>query len=335
MPTMDDVARHAGVSGATVSHVLNSTRPVSESTRLRVEQAIEATGYRHNSLARALAAGRTSTIGMCVPILTNPYIADLVNSIETAAGAAGYTLMIGDSRDEPDSEARAVNTFLERRVDGVIMAPGVASRSTTIPLILASGTPLVLIDRKVDDVPVDQIFTENIESARRATAHLLSHGYRDVAVLRGRPGIRSTDERYEGFCMALTAAGIDLDPRNSVIGNANAEDSTAALERLISGGHRPEAIVTLNNAMTIGAMRAFKNLGVRVPADIALVSFDDFEWADLFSPRLTAVAQNVGGMGKDAVELLMSRIAHPDRAPRILSMPTTLVVRDSCGPHPV
>ena len=330
---MDDVARRAGVSGATVSHVLNGTRPVSDSTRLRVEQAIKTTGYRHNSLARALAAGRTSTIGMCVPILTNPYIADLVNSIETAASEAGYTLMIGDSRDQSESEERAVNTFLDRRVDGIIMAPGVESRRTTIPLIIESGTPLVLIDRHVDGMDVDQIFTENIESAKRATAHLLSHGYRDIAVVRGQPGIRSTDERFEGFSMALEAAGVEFDPRNSIVGNANSEDTTRALTARLAQGDPPEAIVTLNNAMTIGALRAFRNLDVRVPDDIALVSFDDFEWADLFSPRLTAVAQNIGSMGKDAVRLLIDRIAHPERAFRTVSMPTTLVIRDSCGAH--
>ncbi|MCS5720623.1 LacI family transcriptional regulator [Herbiconiux sp. CPCC 203407] len=327
---MDDVARRAGVSGATVSHVLNETRRVSDSTRKKVEAAIRETGYRHNTLARALAAGRTHTIGMCVPILTNPYIANLVNAMETAASEAGYTLMIGDSRDDAEIEVRTVNTFLERRVDGIIVAPGVDSQRLTMPLLEASGIPLVLIDRHVREVDADQVFAEGIDSTKRLTSHMLEHGHREIAVLAGTPGIRSTDERLEGFRAAFAARGLEVDPELVVVGNSNAESSERALLELL-GRRRPEAVVALNNAMTIGAMRAFRGLGLRVPQDIALASFDDFEWADLFEPRITALAQDVAGMGRQALELLVARIADPERPTRLVSLAPALHVRDSCG----
>jgi LacI family transcriptional regulator len=334
MATMKDVATRAGVSGATVSHVLNGTRHVTAETRERVEEAIRVTGYRHNSLARALAAGRTQTIGLCVPILTNPYIADLVNAIETAAGIEGYTLLLGDSQDETAPEERAVQVFLERRVDGIIMAPSSESAATTIPQILSAGIPLVLIDRPMPDVACDQVFAENFESARRLTEHMLSHGHRDLVVLCGQPGIRSTDERLKGFLRAIEERPDSDDIAwTSVMGMSNAGATTAALGELLSTGRRPDAVISLNNAMTIGAMRAFKDAVLDVPGDIALGSFDDFEWSDLFSPRITAISQDVSGMGRTAVRLLISRMSDADQDPNVVSLPTALNVRDSCGGH--
>jgi LacI family transcriptional regulator len=333
MATMKDVATRAGVSGATVSHVLNGTRHVNEATRERVEEAIRLTGYRHNSLARALAAGRTQTIGLCVPILTNPYIADLVNAIETAAGARGYTLLLGDSQDDADAEARAVRVFLERRVDGIIMAPSADSSRTTVPQILAARIPLALIDRPMPEAACDQVYAENLESARRLTEHMIGHGHRDLVVLCGSPGIRSTDERLDGVRSAIEQhTGAEIRWTN-IVGHSNSAITTAALTEMLTGRFRPDAVISLNNAMTIGAMRAFKDVGLTVPGDIALASFDDFEWADLFEPRITAISQDVGGMGRTAVELLIARMADPALPTDVRSLPTALNVRDSCGGH--
>jgi LacI family transcriptional regulator len=314
-----------------VSHVLNRTRYVSDQTRSRVEAAIRETGYRHNSLASALAAGRTRTIGICVPILGNPYVADLLTAVESAAGAEGYTLMIAESADGPEAEGHAVDMFLQRRVDGMIMTPGVESPDTTIPVVLAAGTPLILIDSRVDDADCDQVCAENFESTRRLTAHLLDHGYRELVVVKGTPGVGSTDERFAGFAAALRDRGMSPDRARSVTGYGDADTTTIALRWLFDSGPRPEAVVTLNSAMTIGAMRALRLLGLRVPEDVALVSFDDFEWADLFHPRLTAIAQDVRAIGRRAVDLLFSRIADPELPARDVSIPTTLNIRDSCG----
>ena len=330
---MGDVARLAGVSSATVSHVLNGTRNVSIETRERVQAAIEESGYRHNSLARALAAGRTRTIGMCVPIRTNPYIADLVNAIESAASAAGYTLTIGDSRDEPEAEARAIDSFLDRRVDGVILAPGLTSAQTAIPTVLGSGTPLVIIDRGVRGIGVDQIHADNYAAASGLAEHVLSHGYTKVAVVRGTPGIQSTDERFDGVLDTLTKAGVSLGDESVLIGHANADVTEVAVAELLHNGPRPEVVITLNNAMTIGSMKAFRAAGLRVPDNIALACFDDFEWSDIFEPRLTAVAQDVGAIGRGAVELLIARLEDPGSETRDVTVPTSLKIRDSCGRH--
>jgi LacI family transcriptional regulator len=333
MTTMDDVARAAGVAGSTVSHVLNGTRQVNLDTRKRVEEAILATGYRRNSVARSLAAGRTEMIGFTVPLGTNPYIVDIASAVESAATAAGYTLMFTDTKDDADVEERAIAQFLEHRVDGIIMAPGPGSDNAAISRILRAGTPLVLIDRAVPGVDCDQVTIDNEESAYQLTTHLLSHGYRDIAAVVGRDGIWPTDQRWKGFARALLEAGLTPDPGLVVKGEADEAVTEQGILDLYASGRSPDAILALNNAMTLGTMRALRTLGLDVPRDVALGSFDDFPWADLFHPRLTAIAQDAAGLGRIAIELLIERIADPTRPSERIELPTTFNIRDSCGGH--
>lgn len=330
MATMHDVARVAGVSTTTVSHVLNGTRRVNAETRERVEQAIEQTGYRANRLARSLASGRTRTVGLCISAVTNPYFGNLAHSIELNLAAAGYTLVLGDGHDDVEVEQRAVRSLLDYRVDGLLLAPTRDSRTTTIPRIAETGTPLVLIDRFLD-VDCDQVASEGFRPAYEITEHLVELGHRRIAVLTGVGSASSTQERLDGFTAALEAHGIELDPRLVADGASNTDVAHQALLRVLDLDERPTALVTLNNSMTIGAMRAVRDRGVRVPDDLALVCFDDFEWADLFQPRLTAVAQDIDEMGRSAVELLLSRIENPGHEARQIRVGTHLRHRNSCG----
>ena len=194
---MGDVARLAGVSASTVSHVLNGTRKVDTATRVRVEAAIVKTGYRRNVVARSLAAGRTHTIGLSISALTNPYFGNLVHAVERALSNAGYVLIVGDSHDEVESEKRVIDSLLDRQVDGMIVAPSAGSERGALPEIARTRTPLVLIDRGVD-VGSDQVVPENFSSTRSLTAHLLDLGHRRIGVLRGLAGISSTTERFDG-----------------------------------------------------------------------------------------------------------------------------------------
>lgn len=328
--TMSDVAREAGVSVSTVSHVLNDTRPVSPATRNRVLAAMAATGFRRNVLASALVTSRTHTIGLSISALRNPYFANLVHSIEARATSRGFSLLMGDSHDDPELEARLIGSLLDRRVDGVIIAPAPGGEHTTLPRILDEGKPLVLIDRHAD-VDCDQVAPDNIEPAKTISAHLLDLGHTSIAAVTGLPGIQSTTERIAGFHAAVDAAGPGVDavllPGNSTIQDAHRE-VTRAFRHATS---RPTALVTLNNAMTVGAMRALKELRLSVPRDVALACYDDFEWADLFEPRLTAIEQDVRSMGLTAVDLLIDRI-NGGRYPRkMLRTETIYHHRNSCG----
>jgi LacI family transcriptional regulator len=328
--TMGDVARIAGVSASTVSHVLNGTRKVDAATRSRVEAAIEATGYRRNVVARSLAAGRTHTVGLSISALTNPYFGSLVHAVERALSNAGYVLIVGDSHDDVDSEKRVTDSLLDRRVDGMIVAPAAGSERVNLPKIARTGTPLVLIDRSID-VGCDQVGPENYSSAWSLTEHLLDLGHRRIGVVRGLAGISSTTERFDGYAAALADRGIEVDAGLVLEGGSNTDVAEHEVHALMSGENRPTALVSLNNSMTIGTLKALRGLGLSIPADVAFVCYDDFEWSDLFEPKLTAAAQDVDTIGATAVHLLLRRIRGHDGAPQQIHVPTTFHHRNSCG----
>jgi LacI family transcriptional regulator len=327
---MGDVARIAGVSASTVSHVLNGTRKVNTATRLRVEAAIEATGYRRNVVARSLAAGRTHTVGLSISALTNPYFGNLVHAVERALSDAGYVLVVGDSHDEVESEKRVIDSLLDRKVDGMIVAPAAGSERITLPEITRTGTPLVLIDRRAD-IECDQVGSENFLSARSLSEHLLDLGHRRIVVVRGRPGISSTTERFDGYLAALADRGIEVDADLILDGDSNMDVAKRQVRALMSGDDRPTALVSMNNAMTIGTLKAIRSLGLSVPGDVAFVCYDDFEWSDLFEPKLTAAAQDVETIGATAVRLLLDRVQGHDGPPQHIQVPTTFHHRNSCG----
>lgn len=330
MTTMGDVARLAGVSASTVSHVLNGTRKVDDATRQRVEAAIAETGYRRNVAARSLAGGRSHTVGLSISALTNPYFGSLVHAVEQALSDAGYVLIVGDSHDAVEPEKRVTDSLLDRQVDGMIVAPAAGSEHSTLPGIARTGTPLVLIDRMLD-VDCDQVGPENAASAQMLTEHLLDRGHRRIAVVRGIPGISSTTERFDGYVAALASRGIALDPTLVLEGRSSTDDAEREVRALMASANRPTALVSMNNAMTIGTLKAVQHLGLSIPDDVAFVCYDDFEWSDLFSPRLTAAGQDVQTIGATAAELLLRRIRREDGPPQRIRVPTTFHHRRSCG----
>jgi len=371
--TMLDVARIAGVSTSTVSHVVNGTRTVDPATEQQVRDAIARLGYRPNTVARALATARTMTIGLCLPITANPTFVVLVDVIERRLTAAGYHLMLHDTRDDIAVQARIVRQLLDLRADGIILAPAPdpaladsyladsyladsspadarASESAGthryvvwptpdaggIRTAIDAHTPLVLVDRFAP-AECDQVASDGVEPMRALTAHLAANGHRRIAVVAGLTGIGTSVERLQGYRDAVAALGLDTDPALVVHGESDLETTRAVVSALFSRPDRPSALVTTNNVMTLGSMRAFVDLGLRVPDDVALVCFDDFEWTDLFTPRLTAVAQDLTTMGEQAVHLVLRRIADPAVDAQRIRVEPEFHHRDSCGcpPDPI
>ncbi|MBC9724690.1 LacI family DNA-binding transcriptional regulator [Streptomyces sp. TRM68367] len=335
MPTMADVARSAGVSVATVSHVLNGTRPVLPHTRQAVLDAVEELGYTPNSLARSLVTSRTRSIGLAVSAISNPYFTEILQGVEASALDHGYSLLIADPHDDPEHERKVVQLLHERRVDGMIVAPSADPRGL-LAYLDRHAVPAVFLDRVVDTRTdagprFDQVCAENAGPTARLVTHLVGLGHRRIALVAGRPGLSTTDERITGYRHGLASAGLPFDERLLVHGDsesAGAEQATAALLALAAP---PTAMVTANNAMTIGALRALNRRGLSVPGDIALCCFDDFAWADLFAPRLTAIAQPSREIGALAVQVLLDRIAEADRPARTVRLPCRFVHRTSCG----
>lgn len=328
--TINEVAQRAGVSASTVSHVLNKTRPVNQDTRERVERAVEELGYRRSAVARTLAGGKSNTIGLVISGLSNAYFGPLLAAIERGVTAAGYVLVIGDSHDEATMERRVVESLLDRHVDGLLVAPSPGFLESSANVVAQAGTPLVAIDRSID-VDCDQVVPENRLATQELTEHLLWHGHRRIAVMSGLPGLDSTEERRAGYIDALERRGLSVDPDLIAVADSGSEQARAATAKLFSAPDRPGALLTLNNAMTIGALRGLKDVGLEVPRDVALVAYDDFEWSDLFEPGLTAVAQDIDAMGALAVERLLDRINGDTEPAQTHVIATDFRLRSSCG----
>lgn len=329
MATMADVAEQAGVSIATVSHVVNGTRTVRPETRRLVDDAIDALGYAPNTLARSLATASSRTLAVVMSAITNPYFGQVLQGIEAAAVQQGYTLVVAESRDDPDHELAVVRAMRERRVDGVILAPS-ADASRTLEYAAGQGLPLVLADRLVD-TRYDQVGPENIEPTARLVDHLASLGHRRIALVCGQSGLSTTNERIVGYREGLRRNGIRFQRKYLAEGRSQTAPALHATAELLSSTTPPTALITANNGMTIGAMQALREHGLRVPDDTALVAFDDFPWADLFSPRLTAIAQPCAEIGAESARLLFRRIAEPDAEPTTSRLASSFVHRDSCG----
>ncbi|MEV7859422.1 LacI family DNA-binding transcriptional regulator [Streptomyces hirsutus] len=335
MATMTDVARCAGVSVATVSHVLNGTRPVLPHTRQAVLDAVEELGYTPNTLARSLVTARTRSIGLAVSAISNPYFTEILQGVEAAALEYGYSLLIADPHDDPEHERKVVQLLHERRVEGMIVAPSSQPRGL-LAYLGRHRVPAVFLDRVVEGSgeggpPLDQVCAENTEPTARLVAHLAGLGHRRIALVAGRPGFSTTAERITGYRHGLAGAGLPFDARLLVHGDSESAGAERATGALLSLGAPPTALVTGNNAMTIGALRALRARGLSVPGDIALCCFDDFAWADLFSPRLTAIAQPSRDIGARAVRVLLDRLAAPDRPARTERLSCAFVHRTSCG----
>lgn len=330
MVRMRDVAAAAGVSVTTVSHVLNNTRPVSPELRQRVHDAVAAAGYTTNSVARALATRNTMLIGVVMSFLSNPFFAPLVSSIEKTARRHGYTLLLTDNHENAADETAQVRIMLDRRVDGVVLAPASTHPELILDLLAERGVPAVLVDRFADN-RFDEVGVENIESTASLVAHLVEHGHTRIGFISGKAGLSTTTERLAGYRLGLERAGLPLDRRLVRSGASRIEPAREAIAAMLDLPNPPTAVVPANNAMTVGALRGLRDRGLRVPDDIAIAAFDDFEWADLMNPRLTAMAQPIPEMGNAAAKLLVKRIAGDQGPPQQRVLPPTFQHRESCG----
>ncbi|WP_052665278.1 LacI family DNA-binding transcriptional regulator [Nitriliruptor alkaliphilus] len=333
--TMTDVARIAGVSVATVSHAINGTRFVSEPIRQRVFDAIEATGYRRDDLARALKRSRTDSVGLVVSDTGHPIFADIVRGVEEVARELGQTLILANSSDDPAREREVVDALRQRRVDGLLIVPAVGSDGL-IDLLAADEVPVVVIDRLLD-APVDQVGADGHEALHVLAEHLAAQGHRRVAIVAGTEALAVNNARLEACLESLMACGLARE--DITVLTSNGHDGTyrpvhAARESVLAhldAGDHATGFLSLNAHQTVGTLQALQERGVAVPSEAAIVAFDDLPWASLLTPALTCAAQPAVPMGREAMRLLARRIDDPDVAPRTVHLECALVHRASCG----
>jgi LacI family transcriptional regulator, galactose operon repressor len=327
--TIADVARKAGVSVSTVSHVLNGTRRVAPGTAQAVQAAIDSFGYRPNIMARSLKAASTRSVGIAISSISNPYFSDIICAIETECARLGMMVFLSDTEDDPSRELEVVMALHQRRVDGLILAPSPDADRRSLAYLREARLPCVLVDR-MPDAGFDQVGVNNREAMRTLVEHVAAFGHERIGYIGGHPGFETTLDRIAGYRDCLCVRGVAIDERLLVTGSASSSSAMAAAEGLLSLVDPPTALVGGNNLATIGIMKAVRRRGLGVPRDISVVGFDDFEWSDCFEPRLTLVAQPCAEIGRRAAFLLMERIAVPQGTRRTIQLDARIVERESC-----
>jgi len=327
--TISDVARHAGVSPATVSRVLNGSSPVSDDRADRVRQAAADLGYQPSGPARALRRQRTTVWAAIVADVQNPFFTTMIRGVEDVAQAADHRLVLCNSDEDPAKESAYVDVAIADRVAGVIIAVSSASRAS-LERLQRAGVPVVAVDRRPKGDGIDSVVVDGRAGARQAVEHLLDGGAQRVGIVTGPRRVSTAESRLSGYRAALKARGIEVDPALVRHSDFREEGGRAATLALLDGDDPPDALFVANNLMTLGALRALRERGRRVPRDVAIVGFDDAPWTTLITPALTVVAQPTYELGRQAAELLIT--AGPDRSPRHLVLRPELVVRGSSIP---
>ncbi|MCX4530467.1 LacI family DNA-binding transcriptional regulator [Streptomyces sp. NPDC002596] len=328
MASIKDVAAEAGVSVATVSRVLNSHPSVSPDARARVLAAVDALGYRPNAVARSLRTDQTRTLGLIISDVLNPYFTALARSVEEAARALGYSVIIGNADERPELQDHHIRTLLDRRIDGLLVSP-TDGGSPQILDAARGGTPMVFVDRWIPGVDVPVVRADGCPAVRDLVAHLYRLGHRRLAIIAGPAATTTGSERVEAFRDALGEHGLTLPDAYIGQGDFQADSGRRATERFLALPERPDVVFAADNLMALGALDAIRARGLRVPQDIALAAFDDIPWFVHTDPPITAIAQPTGDLGRAAVRALVDVIE--GRPPQSVTLPARLVARRSCG----
>ncbi len=330
MTNIGEVAERAGVSTMTVSRFFNDPSKLAPATYERVKRAVDELAYVPNAAARSLIRGRSDTVALVVADIRHPFFMALARGVEDAAQAAGYVLFLGNSDETLARERQYLDTVISRRVDGVILAPTHGKRHN-LEMLQRRGLPTVLIDRRLPAFDLDVVRGDTFAGGRRLTEHLLEEGYRDIAFVGGDPGVSSLVDRLGGYEAAMAAAGL---PPRSRLGRFDQASGERIAEALVSAARRdeaplPEALIAANNMVALGVLLALRRYGLRVPADIGVAAFDDFDIASLLDPFLTVIRQPAYDIGQEAMRLLLDRFAESDRPTQERVLPVELVVRRS------
>jgi LacI family transcriptional regulator len=334
--TIRDVALRAGVSTATVSRVLAGVGNPRPDTAAAVLAAASDLAYRPSAVARSLRMKRTRTLGLIVTDIQNPFFPELVQAADVGARALGYSILLGSAAYDEHRAMHYLDLMVDRRVDGMIIASSQLSEQSWQWLV-ASPVPVVVVNAEPSGVPVTVVTSDNVGGARLATEHLIALGHRRLAYIRGHERFTADQPRVEGFRAACADAGIPESGRVEIRGDGQFEGGERAVSELLATGSGVTALVCHNDMTAIGALRALRAGGRRVPADMSVIGCDDIAAASWVVPALTTVAQQKTEMARMAVERLAAAIDDPDHAaaPETIRLPMVLHVRESTGPAPV
>jgi len=330
--TIRDVAKLAGVAPITVSRVVNNLPGVSPDTRDRVHKAIAELNYVPNAMAKSLRSQQSRTIALVLTDITNPFWTTVARGVEDTTARRGYNVIFCNTDEDLEKEAKYINILLQRRVDGLIIAPSSNDEQCLLSL-KHHNVPCVLIDRRVNGFKADVVRSDSREGARLLTQHLINLGHRRIALLAGPLEVFTSRERLAGFLETMHKNNIPVDDDLVKEGMFEEDGGFQFAREILDCLPRPTAIFAANLSIAIGALRALREAGVRVPEDIGLVCFDDLPQASLIYPFLTVWAQRPYAMGVAAAELLLDRMTSKTRRHKVreIIIDADLIIRKSCG----
>lgn len=332
MATIHDVAKKAGVAPITVSRVINNSGYVSDELRHRVKDAIDELGYVPNVLARSLKSKRTNTLALVFTDITNPYFNILARGVEDAASELGYTVIICNTDESQEQEDKYIELLLQKQVDGILLVPADVE-SKSIEQIHKQNTPVVVIDRRIEDMKADIVRGDSEGGAYQLTKYLIDLGHKRISLLSGPHKVSTSLDRVRGYRQAMLDHGLD-DFIDYHFGQYTQESGRTITKALYSQETPPTAIFGGNNLVSIGALSALRQMAIKVPDEVAVVSFDDIPENLTVNPFMTVVAQPPYEIGETATKILISRIKNSEVAPQDFKeviFPVEMIVRESSG----
>ncbi|CAN7348258.1 LacI family DNA-binding transcriptional regulator [Paenibacillus sp. LjRoot153] len=333
--TIDDVAKMAGVSKTTVSRILNGNySQATEETKEKVLKIIRDLNYRPNPMARGLKQMRTNIIGIVLSNLSNPFWSRVLEGVEDTCRQSGYSLMVCNSNEDSEREAGLIDGLQMRQVDGIIVNPTVNNKELYTEIV-QKKYPFLVINRRISDLDVDDVVVDNIQGARLAVEHFIERGRRKLVCFVYEPeGISTWQERIQGFKKAMSENGLVVTEQSVIqVDNASGRAKAAIIDYF---RQKPDvdAVFSTNNMMTLEILEGFKELGVEVPGQVALIGYDETVWAKHLNPPLTTIEQPAYEMGRIAAKNLIQRIdSKTARKPKHVVLKPSLIVRQSSGDH--
>ncbi len=328
--TIDLVAREAGVSAQTVSRVLNNRPDVSASTRARIKEIMRQMGYEPNAMARSLASRRTRTLGLITDDFSDYFFAQVIAGAEEEARKQGYFFMLGSTEHKPQDEPEYIRLFSQRRVEGFLFAHSSISTDTShLVDLIRSGVPVVTSAFYVPGEAATVVDVDNVSGGRQVARHLLQAGHTRIAMIEGPAGWKSVDDRALGFNAELHGAGLGLMPRLVAQGDWSYVSGYRAMGAILRQEEPFSALFVHNDQMAIGAMRALREAGLRIPVDVSVVGYDDIPAAEYADPPLTTVRQPMRVVGATAARLLIALIDRDEQPDGEVLLTPELIQRES------
>ena len=328
-PSIKDIARLARVSHPTVSRALQNSPLVNPATAAKIRKIAEAAGYRASAVARGLVTRRTRTIGLVVTTVADPFAGEVACGIEQAANDHGYAVFLANSNCDAERERKVVQELAERRVDGIIVTSSRVG-SDYLPMLADLNVPMVLVNDQYPGEFVHSVMITNQEGSHAATKHLIELGHRRIGYVGDRSGYQSDTERLAGYKQALAEAGIKFVGELTVKGDGRPEGAIAVVDGLLKLADPPTAVCCYNDMTALGAMRAIRARGLRVPEDVSVTGFDDLFFAEYLDPQLTTVRQPMRRMGEMAMENLFKLMSGEESVAQV-RVEAELIVRGSTG----